>query len=118
MTFLAFRFESPKAVALDVKYTLNGTSDRGSVGIELLNYSGEGDIVYHTLNEPDVTVLACGNLEIAPCEWRRIIIPLTVLRTDLPVTHIHCVFSSSYKGDFMQGVVGATLYVDNIKLIY
>ena len=117
MTFLAFRFRSPKAVALDVKYTLNGI-DRGSVGIELLNYSGEGDIVYHTLNEPDVTVLACGNLEIAPCEWRRIIIPLTVLRTDLPVTHIHCVFSSSYKGDFMQGVVGATLYVDNIKLIY
>ena len=48
-----------------MKYTLNGTSDRGSVGIELLNYSGEGDIVYHTLNEPDVTVLACGNLEIA-----------------------------------------------------
>ncbi len=119
MTFFGIPFsESPKAVALDVKYTLNGTSDRGSVGIELLNYSGEGDIVYHTLNEPDVTVLACGNLEIAPCEWRRIIVPLTVLRTDLPVTHIHCVFSSSYKGDFMQGVVGATLYVDNIKLIY
>ncbi len=62
MTFLAFRFPNHRKRLLDVKYTLNGTSDRGSVGIELLNYSGEGDIVYHTLNEPDVTVLACGNL--------------------------------------------------------
>ena len=120
MTYMGIPFSGrPVAVVVDLKYDANGGDDMGSVGVELLNYVGN-DFEYHNIgNEAGVTVVARGSYTTGTTSgWQTVTIPIDALNGGLTVTHIHVIFSSSYRGDDLVGTVGATLWVDNVRLVY
>ena len=120
MTYMGIPFAGrPTAMEVDLKYNANGGDDMGSCTIELLNYVGS-NFEYHSIgNEAGVTVVARGEYQTATTNgWQTVTVPLTTLNSALGVTHIHVIFSSSYRGDDLVGTIGATLSVDNVRLVY
>jgi len=63
-------------------------------------------------NGADITVISNTN-------WTKVQVLFNYPSGQMPsFTHLHIVFSSSAQGDSFRGVVGSTLRVDNIKILY
>ena len=119
MSYFGIPFSGrPTAVTLDIKFTPQG-GDKASIELHLLNYEGT-NFEYHTLGtESGITIV--GNtsqyLISNQTDWITVTIPI-IQTSSLPVTHIHFVATTSYRGDELIGTVGTTLWVDNIRLNY
>ncbi len=119
MTYFGVPFTA-EPTSLTFSYTYHSPgADKGSVVIELLNFSRD-DVEYHGIgNEDGATLIHRGFLYLDDqADWSKVTVPLRRINSSLPVTHIHIVFSSSYKGEELQGDIGAVLKIDNIKLNY
>lgn len=97
--------------------------DNGQAWVELLHWSGEGELQYHGKPLTGLKVLGRGefvfhgdNKEYQ--NWNRIKMPVIYENTPLTPTHIAVVFSSSKDGEFFRGAPGSKLWVDNVELIY
>ncbi len=120
MTYFGIPFTArPTSITFDYNYDNKGSDDTGSVQLDMINYEGD-DFEYHTIgNEPGVTIINSAFREPLTNTngWKTITIPISYVKS-LPSTHIHLAFSSSFRGDEFIGTVGATLFVDNVKLGY
>lgn len=96
--------------------------DEGEVWIELLSWSGSGNIEYHAEeSDPNITVLARGKYVFkGASDWNKITIEIekTAHFDPSKVTHIAMAMASSRNGHYFIGAKGSTLTVDNIKLVY
>ncbi len=131
---------SPTAVAIDAKYQpgnklqksvlVSGMTysledvagqDVGQIWVELVNWSGNGNISYNGEANANVKVLARGEYNfVGASDWTRITIPFVknAIYDQYPVTHIVVVMASSYEGHLFLGAKGSKLTVDNIELVY
>ncbi|MDR0659724.1 MAG: PCMD domain-containing protein [Prevotellaceae bacterium] len=141
MTKFGIPFEAyPTAIKIDAKYQpgeklqrsvlLSGMKyelhdvegqDKGQIWVELVNWSGSGNIDYAGTPKETIKVLARGEYDfIGASGWNRITIPFEKTASyDLyPVTHIVIVMASSFEGHLFLGAKGSKLTVDNIELVY
>ena len=141
MTKFGIPFEaSPTAVKIDAKYRPGNSLQRsvnvsgmkyrlenvsgeakGQIWIELVNWSGSGNIDYSGEANANIKVLARGEYNfIGASGWNRISIPFIKNSSyDLyPVTHIVIVIASSAEGHLFLGAKESVLTVDNIELVY
>jgi hypothetical protein len=96
------------------------------VWVELLNWSGEGELVYHGQETIDgLKVLGRAEYVFDGSKnehqnWSRVTVPIAYNPEydGIAPTHITVVFSSSIAGDFFKGAPGSVLNVDNVELIY
>ena len=106
-----------------LKYTLEDVAgtDKGQIWIELVSWSGSGNIEYSGQENANVKVLARGEYNFTEeSSWNRIRIDLekTANYGQHPVTHIVIVMASSAEGHLFLAAQGSKLTVDNIELIY
>jgi lipoprotein len=97
--------------------------DRGHMWVEILNWSGEGEMAYNGRPIDGLTVLGRAEIIFEGTDpkvknWHTV--KLAVKYTDLSLnpTHISVVMTSSKEGDKFKGAPGSTLTVDNFQLIY
>lgn len=134
----------PQAMRVWYKYTPKGT-DKGRIYICLVNMT-DGSSTYHVVdtNNADKTtfspddeflysdksnpatlqghVIGYGDLmlESTVAEWTEVVIPITYREqyaSERPNVLIATAVAS-YRGDYFEGEVGSTLYVDDIELVY
>jgi hypothetical protein len=56
---------------------------------------------------------------VSAAEWTAIQVLFDYENGEMPeFTHLHIVFASSSRGDLFEGVVGSTLKVDNVRILY
>ncbi|GHT53201.1 hypothetical protein AGMMS49982_15620 [Bacteroidia bacterium] len=100
--------------------------DDGQAWVELLNWSGDSELIYHGLLPID-GLKVLGRAEYVfngttndHQEWGHItlLIDYKPEYEGITPTHIVVVFSSSKEGDFFKGAPGSVLNVDNVELIY
>lgn len=128
MTYFGIPFSArPKSMSVDMAYRSISTGqgpDKAAITIELLNWSGTGDIVYHDDDENADKIKKVGTARILlddnGFEWKNYVLNIQYDSrfANTPVTHISVVFSSSYRGDEFVAGVGSTLMVDNVTLNY
>lgn len=101
---------------------IEGT-DRGHMWVEILNWSGEGEMAYNGRPIEGLTIL--GRAEIifegndpSIRNWHTVKLPVKYTNLSLNPTHISVVMTSSKEGDIFKGAPGSTLTVDNFQLIY
>ncbi|GHT38388.1 hypothetical protein AGMMS49965_01600 [Bacteroidia bacterium] len=99
--------------------------DDGQAWVELLNWSGKSDLIYHGLPIDGLKVLGRAEYVFNGStndhqDWRPITLPIEYYPEyeDITPTHIVVVFSSSKEGDLFKGAPGSILNVDNVELIY
>ena len=130
MTFFGSRFvQRPKSMTFKMSYKAgdqlqkveNGKfvdvtgKDQGQAWIELLE--GYGD--YHGEPVNGVKVLGRGELTIDDTNgWIEVTVPINYTDMITPPTHIAIVFTSSIRGDYLEGAAGSTLLVDDVRLNY
>ena len=130
MTFFGSRFvQRPKSMTFKMSYKAgdqlqkveNGKfvdvtgKDQGQAWIELLE--GYGD--YHGEPVNGVKVLGRGELTINDTNgWIEVTVPINYTDMITPPTHIAIVFTSSIRGDYLEGAAGSTLLVDDVRLNY
>ncbi|MDR0694599.1 MAG: PCMD domain-containing protein [Prevotellaceae bacterium] len=145
MTYFAIPWTA-RPVALEADYTYQpgaqlvnsnhdpvAGTDEGAATIELLHWTGSGEIKYHTIapedtyghsgNEaetPGITVVARAKQEhLAPTAgWQKLRLNLVTLDAAKTPNYIHITFASSTRGDKQIGADGSTLALDNIRLVY
>lgn len=119
MTYFGVPFFSrPVAIEFDYKY-FSVDDDKGSLIAELLNFDNSS-VEYHGIgDEQGVSVVARASTLInAKSQWSTLRVDFDYISPSIEVNNIHIVFSSSYLGDQLVGGQGATLFVDNVRLIY
>lgn len=93
--------------------------DKGEAWIQLLNYSGSGEMEYHKEAAPGITVLGGGQLSIDDTNgWIEVTIDVTYTNTTIDPNYIAIVFTSSVRGDYFEGAPGSTLLIDDVRLNY
>lgn len=112
-----------RSVGSGLTYSLQDVDgqDKGQIWVELVHWSGGGNIDYAGEPKSTVKVLARGEYNFnGASEWNRITIPFEkTANYDLyPVTHIVVVMASSAEGHLFLGAKGSKLTVDNIELVY
>ena len=146
MTKFGIPFEArPIAIAVDAKYTpgpkyqrsahVSGSGigaqyrledlegeDKGQIWVELIHYSGSGQLNYNGEATDGVTVLARGEYVITGDNdnWSRLNIPLARKPEydQYQPTHLVVVMASSIDGHLFKGAKDSKLTVDNFELIY
>ncbi len=132
----------PTAVTADLKYVSGGKGDLACVEIHMLNYTGSGELDYHTFGSKDangiyradpsresgITVVGHGRDEFDTTNgWVTKRLPVTwyydnpltgYTKEKLPVTHIYVSYCTSYRADQIEGAVGSKMWVDNVRLEY
>jgi hypothetical protein len=108
-------------------------TDEGAAAIELLHWTGNGEIKYHTVTpedayghsgdeaeSPGITVVARAkedHLAASP-GWQKLRLNLVTLDAAKTPNYLHITFASSTRGDKQIGADGSTLSLDNIRLVY
>ncbi|MDR2358478.1 MAG: PCMD domain-containing protein [Prevotellaceae bacterium] len=145
MTYFAIPWTA-RPVALEADYTYQpgaqlvnsnhdpvAGTDEGAATIELLHWTGSGEIKYHTIapedtyghsgseaESPGITVVARARQDhLAPTAgWQKLRLNLVTLDAAKTPNYIHITFASSTRGDKQIGADGSTLVLDNIRLVY
>ena len=145
MTYFAIPWTA-RPVALEADYTYQpgarlvnsnhdpvAGTDEGSATIELLHWTGNGEIKYHTIapedayghsgdeaESPGITVIARAKQEhlAATAGWQKLRLHLVTLDAAKTPNYLHITFASSTRGDKQIGANGSALALDNIRLIY
>ena len=97
--------------------------DEGQAWVEVLHWSGEGDLHYQGKPLEGLEVLGRQELLFDGAnkkyhQWARYSLPVEYTDFEKTPTHIAIVFSSSKGGDVFKGAPGSVLNVDNVELIY
>ncbi|GHV66070.1 hypothetical protein FACS1894199_08660 [Bacteroidia bacterium] len=117
-------FKKPEAGNKYVAENISG-ADTGQVWVELLHWSGEGELIYHGYPMDGLKVLGRAEYIMDGVandhqNWQSITLPC-IYKPEyegIAPTHIVVCFSSSIAGDFFRGAPGSVLNVDNVELIY
>lgn len=114
------RLEGSKYVIHDIEGV-----DKAHIWIELLQWTGEGDIDYDGNPSDKITVIGRTELVIDGTdnpykEWTKINLPMSYnpQYDALTPTHIAIVFSSSKDGDKFRGAIGSKLGADHFHINY
>lgn len=134
MTFFGSHFtKRPKSMTFRMRYKAgdqlqkveNGRfvnmagKDRGQAWIELLHYSGNGEMEYHKEAAADIRVLGHGELSIDDTDgWVEVTVEVDYTDPTTEPNYIAIVFTSSIRGDYFEGAPGSTLMVDDVRLNY
>ena len=97
--------------------------DEGQAWVEILRWTGEGELHYEGKPLNGLEVLGRKELLFDGAnkkyhQWARYSLPVEYTDTQKTPTHIAIVFSSSKGGDIFKGAPGSILNVDNVELIY
>lgn len=145
MTYFAIPWTA-RPVALEADYTYQpgarlvnsnhdpvAGTDEGAATIELLHWTGHGEIKYHTIapedayghsgdeaESPGITVVARAKQEhlAATAGWQKLRLHLVTLDATKSPNYLHITFASSTRGDKQIGADGSALVLDNIRLVY
>lgn len=133
----------PKALRIWYKYTPAG-SDKGRVFVCLVNMDGSRRTHVVNTNSPDQTtfqpsdeflytdkknagtleghIIAYGDLmlETVVGEWTMVEIPITYRENyeDERPNMLMVTASASYRGDYFEGEVGSTMFLDDVEFVY
>lgn len=133
----------PKALRIWYKYTPAG-SDKGRVFVCLVNMDGSRRTHVVNTNSPDQTtfqpsdeflytdktnagtleghIIAYGDLmlETVVGEWAMVEIPITYRENyeDERPNMLMVTASASYRGDYFEGEVGSTMFLDDVEFVY
>lgn len=145
MTYFGIPFrDRPVSISVDAQYFVGKTLqrsvktngsyklvdvagvDEGHIWVELLHWSGEGDLKYHAQGHPEnLTVLGRGEhlfraTDANVSQWQNYVIPIQYNSqyNSLEPTHIAIVMTSSKNGDTFIGAVGSTLNADNVVISF
>ena len=134
MTFFGSRFiKRPKSMTVRMNYKAgdqlqkveNGKfvnmsgKDQGQAWIQLLHYSGTGEMEYHKEAAAGIKVLGQGELAIDDTNgWVEVTIDVNYTDLTTEPNYIAIVFTSSIRGDYFEGAPGSTLMIDNVQLNY
>ena len=134
MTFFGSHFiQRPKSMTFKMSYKAgsqlqkveNGNfvnmagKDQGQAWIQLIKYTGQGEMEYHKEPGPGITILGSGELSISDTNgWTEVTIPITYTDTTTQPNYIAIVFTSSIRGDYFEGAPGSTLLIDDVRLNY
>ena len=134
MTFFGSRFvKRPVSMTFRMKYKAGDQlqkvensqfinlpgKDRGQAWIELLHYSGTGEMEYHKDPAANIQVLGHGELIIDDTEgWVEVTLDIDYTDRTTEPNYIAIVFTSSIRGDYFEGAPGSTLQIDDVRLNY
>ncbi len=93
--------------------------DRGQAWVQLLYYSGEGEMEYHKDPAANIQVVGSGELVINDTNgWVEATIDIAYTDQTTMPNYIAIVFTSSIRGDYFEGAPGSVLMIDDVRLNY
>ena len=93
--------------------------DRGQAWIQLLHYSGQGEMEYHKDPAANIQVVGNGELVIDDTNgWVEATIDISYTDPTTIPNYIAIVFTSSIRGDYFEGAPGSVLMIDDVRLNY